>query len=685
MAFLCRFLTILSTITVSWFNTWLDVPLQADIDDYMNEPYAVLMIDDEIIQTPATYQKNGVNYTFQSTIQTTVVRAYVLYMEVYFPTYNIRDTKAITFNVYDDISPEIIHVPSFVIEVGSEPPDLLSGFSYEDNYDDIEMLSVTVNDHMVHYDCVGTYDVIYNVQDTSFNETVVQTTISVVDTTPPRIEQLKPMIIERGELHTLYDYFDVVDAYDLSPIVIIDDHDIDYDHVGSYHMSITATDHHENQTELFTSVQIVDTTPPILRLMTQPPPISVHDNSALTTLSYYIIDIKDLDESINKEQATIVHDIQIDHCGTYHIDVYVSDAYGNEAHKTLEIEVIDLTPPTITLLQPFIVPVFSTEPLFSHYIAVSDNYDDTVLLDMDIDTSPHYDQVGMYPVIITVEDTSHNKARFEDYIYVIDDIPPTVLQINDIVVTDFQPHVYESYFSYTDNYDETASMTIEVDDSAVDYQQLGIYPIEVIVSDQSYNLTTVTSEIFVVDVISPTLTLQHERLTIAVHQSINLRSFILSAFDNYDPLTLSDVVMDESLNVDVVGVYDIVYRLTDQSGNETTKTLTIIVDDFTAPIINVNDITINQYDTIDLLDGVDVIEETTSVQLICYPAVIDTQTPGEQIITYVAQDGRGNYALVHRTITIMPIEEKYEIEDFIPTIVILLSGSIIIIAIRKKG
>ena len=461
---------------------------------------------------------------------------------------------------------------------------------------------------------------------------------------------------------------------------------INIQEVGQYAITIYATDQSGNISMLDTYVKVVDTTPPTIRLVSNPQPIEVFDEDALTKLDQYIIDIYDGDTLLSINQASITHDIQIDRLGTYSISYSVADIYGNLARYSLEVVVVDETQPTITLIEPLILPVYGPEIFFNQYFEILDNYDEKAALIIDIDASPKYSETGRYPIVVTAKDSSKNIAKYEGYIEIIDDISPTIIQISDIVITDFQPHVLISFFNMSDNYDEIELLTMNIDDTLVNYNEIGIYPITVDVTDQSLNQTYLETELFILDVTSPTLSLLQNSLTLAVNEStINLRSMINVATDNYDFLTTEDVIIETNLDVNVVGMYDIYYVLTDTSGNQTTCILKIIIDDFTPPVIELSHLTINQYDTIDLYENVYAYDDVSIPMIKCFPEMIDTSQPGDYTLTYIAQDARGNYTMKERLITILASPTHYDINDFIPIISIVIMGSMILYTIKKRG
>lgn len=685
MAFFTQFLTVLSSFVVSWFNLVVDVPVNADLNSYLDLPYAVIEDQGQVIEADY-YQNNGVNFTFVSTINTNIVKDYVLFYRAYFSDLDINSIQAVTFHVYDDIAPKITKILPYTLEAGSDPPDFNQGVFYSDNYDDQDDLILTIDDHLVNYDQIGTYQVIYTLTDSSYNQTQKQQSINIVDTISPKIVLLEPMVIERGEDTSLYDYFIVTDNYDLAPDIKIMINDLDMMICGRYMIDIYAVDQSNNQSQIRMNVSVIDTKPPIIRLQSNPQPIVVGDDQSLNELDRYVLDIYDIDTLIKTEDMIISHDIQINRLGTYHIYYVVTDDFGNTAYETLQIDVIDNIAPLITVKEPLVFPVFCEDPFIQTYVDVTDNYDDIASLIIEIKSKPVYDQVGKYPLTVTVKDTSKNISIYEGFIIVEDTISPEVIQLNEIIITDFMAHPLLSYFKASDNYDLDSDIEVFVDDDLVNYEEIGIYPIDITVTDTSSNQICITSEVFIVDIIAPVLTLAYTTLTLSIHDELpDFVSYIAFIEDNNDELMMDDVIITHDVSMQDVGIYEVEYSLKDQSGNMTKAVLFVVVDDFTAPEFTMSNITISQYETIDLLADIDVKEEDSTYYMMCFPESIDSSKPGEHIITYVVQDERGNFTTKERVITILPTEDVYDINDFIPMILVLFAGMVVIVAIKKHG
>lgn len=130
------------------------------------------------------------------------------------------------------------------------------------------------------------------------------------------------------------------------------------------------------------------------------------------------------------------------------------------------------------------------------------------------------------------------------------------------------------------------------------------------------------------------------------------------AEDDCDGNLTDDIEIDATaVDTSTPGDYDVTYSVTDAAGNSASETRTVTVADTTAP-----EIALNGDSEMTLECGVDTyLEPGATATDTCDPAVsvtiggdtVDTDTPGEYVVTYNATDASGNAATqVTRTVTV---------------------------------
>ena len=199
----------------------------------------------------------------------------------YYVTYDVTDSNG---NIAVQVIREVIvedTVPPVITLIGSDPVTVEVNMSYtdagataNDNYDGNITSSIsTLNP--VDITTVGSYTVTYDVIDSSGNVAIqVTRTVNVVDTTPPVITLIGSNP-ETVEVNTSYvdagaTATDNNDGNLTSSIVTVDP--VDITTVGSYTVTYDVTDSNGNVAAQATrTVNIVDTTPPVITLIGSDP------------------------------------------------------------------------------------------------------------------------------------------------------------------------------------------------------------------------------------------------------------------------------------------------------------------------------------------------------------------------------------------------------------------------------
>lgn len=147
-----------------------------------------------------------------------------------------------------------------------------------------------------------------------------------------------------------------------------------------------------------------------------------------------------------------------------------------------------------------------------------------------------------------------------------------------------------SAYDETDG-DITASIYIVSDNYTANKSTLGKYEVVFAVKDNAGNETILVSYINVVDITNPVITGNASVAEISYTQTYNISNFksTLTASDNYYTLTNSNITIlsdTYTANKAVPGTYEVVFEVTDSSGNQATFTKPIKVIDDVAPVFS---------------------------------------------------------------------------------------------------
>src|SRR5205823_9442697 len=122
-----------------------------------------------------------------------------------------------------------------------------------------------------------------------------------------------------------------------------------------------------------------------------------------------------------------------------------------------------------------------------------------------------------------------------------------------------------------------------------DANAVGSYTVSYRVSDASGNSTTNTRTVTVQDTTAPSITLLGSNpQIIECHSGYSEAGATASDLCNGN-LTSSIITDSSAVNANAVGSYTVSYRVSDASGNSTTNTRTVTVQDTTAPSITLLD------------------------------------------------------------------------------------------------
>ena len=474
-------------------------------------------------------------------------------------------------------------------------------------------------------DSVGTYTIYYNSMDASGNNaTQVNRTVNVVNILPPVItlNGTNPQTIEFGDGYTELG----ATTNDGSPVTINSANFTDS--VGTYTIYYDSTDTlGNNATQVNRTVNVVDTTPPVITLNgTNPQTIEFGDGYT------------ELGATTNDgSQVTIDTANFTDSVGTYFIYYDSMDAFNNNATQVNRtVNVVDTTPPVITLN--------GTNP---QTIEFGDGYTELGATTNDgspvtINTANFTDSVGTYTIYYNSMDASGNNATQVNRTVNVVNILPPVISLNGT-----NPQIIE----LGDGYTELGATTNDGSPVTINFanftDSIGTYTIYYDSTDVlGNNATQVNRTVNVVNILPPVITLN------------GTNPQIIEFGDGYTELGAttddgSQVTINTANFTDSVGTYFIYYDSTDTAGNNATQVnRTVNVVDTTPPVITLNG---TNPQTIEFGDGYTELGATTNDgSQVTINTANFTDSVGTYFIYYDSMDAFNNNATqVNRTVNVV--------------------------------
>ena len=264
---------------------------------------------------------------------------------------------------------------------------------------------------------VGNYQIEYFAKDSSGNSATVIRYIKIIATFPPLIELNGNVEVSIGK-DTMYREMGITETNDvIGDLILAIENNVDSSQLGDYSVVYLAKDK-RSSTKLKRVVHVIDNRPPTLTL--------VGDKIVrMAYESYYkekgATAVDDVDGKVSVSIEGKVNNKKI---GFYKIVYKAKDKAGNESKIVREVEVVDITPPTIILL--------GDKKVLLH---VGDVYHETRATAMDkvdgeievfrtgsVDTS----KVGVYTFVYSAKDKARNKVSVKREVEVAP-LPKTVL------------------------------------------------------------------------------------------------------------------------------------------------------------------------------------------------------------------------------------------------------------------
>jgi len=486
----------------------------------------------------------------------------------------------------------------------------------------------------------GGYTVNYVATNSSGSATTNSRTVTVVDTTPPQVS-LNGSNSITIECHTSFTD-PGASATDVcaGALPVTTNSSVNLNVPGAYAIVYVATDPSGNSVTNTRTVNVVDTTPPQITMMgTNPMTIECHSTFIDPGASAQDLCAGSLPVTTNSL-------VNPNLPGAYSVVYVATDPSGNSVTNTRTVNVVDTTPPQITMMgtnpmtiechSTFTDPGASAQDLCAGALPVTTNG----LVDPN--------SVGGYSVQYVATDPSGNSATNTRVVNVVDTTAPQ------ITVNGLNPLTIECHGALIDPgataTDLCAGSLPIVTNSSVDPNSPGSYSIAYVATDPSGNAATNTRTVNVVDTIPPIITYSFTNLTLTVGATctatlpdLTSTNYIL-ATDNCSSVTVTQAPLLGAILQP--GTHEIVLVAYDASGNATFSTNTVIVIDSLPPtLVGPADLQVNTDPGQCTVTNVQL--GTPTVTDNCGSVTVTNDSPsafgvGTNFVIWTATDAKGN-------------------------------------------
>ncbi|NJL71855.1 MAG: DUF5011 domain-containing protein [Candidatus Competibacteraceae bacterium] len=461
-------------------------------------------------------------------------------------------------------------------------------------------------------------------------------------------------------------------------------------------VTLTVIDDSGNDASAAPTVQVVDDVDPIAACVAGPIPLALDDTGNAT------LDINAVNNG-SSDNCTVVPALQISRTDFTCADVgmfptvtlTVTDDAGNESTCDAQVEVLDVTPPVITLLGGALEAVTQNMTYTDPGVLVADVCDlgVTPIAGGFVNTSV----LGPYLLTYDAVDASGNNAiQVTRTVTVVPDNPPV------ITLTGANPLTFEcgTPGGYTDpgataNDLENGPLTPAILSNNVQAGVLGQYVVTWTVTDSFPTTVTLNRIVNVVDTTPPVITdiagLESRECSIGYTRNDAVAAVGISDLCNVPPASALVIEARDSQNavvsfpISALGQYTITYTITDLSLNTSVPLVrTIDIIDTTPPVLV--DVEGPQTiecpgpytlaaarSTVTITDNCATIlndELTVTVTRNALPESFPLTEVGVYTLSYAATDTEGNTGTTLRTVTI---------SDTIRPVVSLIGASTVVV------
>ena len=321
----------------------------------------------------------------------------------------------------------------------------------------------------------------------------------------------------------------------------------------------------------------------------------------------------------------------------------------------------DSKAPTLTGNNTITYTIGDVVPRLDTLYSASDDTDGDLTSMVVIDSEDvDFTKPGTYTFTVSVKDSSGNETIKTVTVTVNNEkVAPVLNGLKNLVIEQGKTDVeYLEGVTATDNVDGDLTSKIVVDDSAVNYNVIGIYRVKYTVTDAAGNEATNHINVTVTyETEAPVLSGVSD-LEIGLNESIPDFLIGVTATDNFDgDITTGIKVKFAAIDTSILGSHQITYEVRDASGNLTTQTVTLRVVDNVAPVIaGYRNLTFRVFDTPSFLWRNITVNDNVDGDLLSEieidASLVDMDVLGTYDLTYSVTDTAGNTATVIVTVTV---------------------------------
>ena len=194
-----------------------------------------------------------------------------------------------------------------------------------------------------------------------------------------------------------------------------------------------------------------------------------------------------------------------------------------------------------------------------------------------INNTVEINKVGVYEITYEVVDKNNEKSTKTIKVTVVKNSDPEITASNITTSVGKKKPNLLTNVTATDKEDGNLTENITVDDSKVNYDEIGEYTVTYTVSDTFGNKTTKEVKLTVRENQAPIIYASDKTITIS--NKFNEKSGVTVIDEEDGDITENIKVIENTVKIDELGTYKVTYQVTDNHNNTVEKTITVEVVD----------------------------------------------------------------------------------------------------------
>ncbi len=482
---------------------------------------------------------------------------------------------------------------------------------------------------------VGTTTVNYTATDASGNKTSVSFTVTVIDNEAP-VADMEALETVTGQCSATVSAVPTATDNCGGTIEGTTQDALTYNEQGTYIVTWTFDDGNGNITTQEQTVIVNDTTAPVADMEA----LETVTGQCSATVSAVPTATDNCGGTI---QGITEDDLTFNEQGTYTVTWTFDDGNGNITTQEQTVIVNDTTAP-VADMEALETVTGQCSATVSAVPTATDNCGGTIQGITEDDLT--FNEQGTYTVIWTFDDGNGNITTQEQTVIVNDTTAPVADMEALETVTGQCSATVSAVPTATDNCGGTLEGTTE---DTLTYNEQGTYTITWTFDDGNGNITTQEQTVIVNDTTAPVADM--EALETVTGQCSATVSAVPTATDNCGGTI--EGTTEDALTYNEQGTYTITWTFDDGNGNITTQEQTVIVDDVTAPVADIDELptvtgecsaTVSAVPT--ATDNCGGTLEGTTQDALTY------NEQGTYTVTWTFNDGNGNITTQEQTVIV---------------------------------